>query len=184
MRTQTLLLAAVTVLAAGTLPGCGIARQLTTQTRTVAYTASLPPMPANTMGHTQFSISDEVRTTYSKYHGGVDWSRLAYQVQNGSAVQPATLKLYSSLDSSLTASQLDQQATLFETLTLPPSATQSISLTQAPKNEPLRSFLASALSQHDVTTLYVYGVTSSSDPTAMISVQSFTVQVQVHGSYF
>ena len=90
-------------------------------------------MPANTMGHTQFSISDEVRTTYSKYHGGVDWSRLAYQVQNGSAVQPATLKLYCSLDGSLTASQLDQQATLFETLTIPPSATQTVTSRRRPR---------------------------------------------------
>jgi len=164
--------------------GCGVARQLTTRHKTVTYTASLPPVPANTMEHTQITLSDDVRSTYSKYHGGVDWSRLAYQAHNSSALQSSTLKLYASLDGSLTAGQLDQQATLVETITLAPSEDRTVTLAQAPENEPLRSFLASALSQHDVTTIYLYGTSSSADPAAMISVQSFTAQVQVHGSYF
>ena len=184
MRIRSLSVVAAASLCATSLMGCGIARQLTTQTRTVAYSASLPPVPANTMGHTQFSVSDEVRSTYSKYHGGVDWSRFAYQAQNSSTVQTAALKLYASLDGSLTAGQLDQQATLFETITLVPSENRTVTLAQAPKNEPFRSFLAGALSQHDVTTLYLYAATSSADPTAAISVQSLTAQVQVHGSYF
>lgn len=184
MQNRSFALAAVAALSLTLLAGCGVARQLTTRHRTVSYTASLPPVPANTMEHTQIALSDDVRTTYSKYHGGVDWSRLAYEARNSSALQPATLKLYASLDSTLTAGQLDQQATLFETITLSPSEDRTVALDQAPKNEPLRSFLASALSQHDVTAIHVYAASSSADPSAMISVTSFTAQVQVHGSYF
>jgi hypothetical protein len=164
--------------------GCGIARQLTTRHRTVTYTVSLPPVPANTMGHSQISLSDEVRTTYSKYHGGVDWTRLAYDARNSSAVQSSTLKLYASLDGSVPANQLDQQTTLFETISLAPSEDRTITLDQAPMNDALRAFLASALSQHDVTTVYLYAATASTDPSAVISVQTLTAQVQVHGSYF
>ena len=184
MKNRSLGRAAGAGLCAALLAGCGIARQLTTQQRTFTTTASLPPVPANTMGQSQISLSDEVRTTYSKYHGGVDWSRLAYEAKNSSTVQPATLKLYASLNNSLAATQLDQQATLFETIALTPSQDLTVSLAQAPKNDALRSFLASALSQHNVTTVYLYAATASSDPTAVITVQSFTAQVQVHGSYF
>src|SRR5438270_12044006 len=105
MRNRSLVAAAGAIFSAALLAGCGVARQLTTQHRTVTYTASVPPVPANTMGHTQIAVTDEVRSTYSKYHGGVDWTRLAYEAKNSSAIQSAALKLYASLDGSLTASQ-------------------------------------------------------------------------------
>jgi hypothetical protein len=136
------------------------------------------------MEHTQIALSDEVRSTYSKYHGGVDWTRIAYQAHNSSPIQTSTLKLYASLDGSLTASQLDQQATLIETITLTAAQDQTVTLDQAPQNGPFRTFLAGALAQHDVSNVYLYAVTSSADPAAIISVQSLTAQVQVHGSYF
>src|SRR5690242_17472160 len=82
MRTRTLVTTAAAVFCNAFLSGCGVARDLTTQHRTVTYTASLPPVPANSMSHTQIALSDEVRSTYSKYHGGVDWTRLAYEAQN------------------------------------------------------------------------------------------------------
>src|SRR5438874_1047782 len=126
MRNPSLAPMAVAALTLISLAGCGVARQLTTRHRTVSYTASLPPVPANTMEHTQITLSDDVRTTYSQYHGGVDWSRLAYQAHNSSALQSSTLKLYASLDGSLTAGQLDQQATLFETITLTPSEDRTV----------------------------------------------------------
>src|SRR5438270_9403891 len=88
------------------LCGCGLARQLTTQHRTYSYSVSLPPVPANTMAGSQVTLSEQVQNTYNKYHGGVDWTRLAYQAQNSSAVQPSTMKLYVSLSDSVPASQL------------------------------------------------------------------------------
>lgn len=166
------------------LAGCGVARQLTTQHRTYSYTINLPPSPANVTMKGQFTVDEAVKNTYSKYHGGVDWTRLAYHAHNGSAVQPATMKLYVSLAGDLTASQLDQQATLVETMTLPPGGDQTVALDQAPKNDALRAFLATVLSQRDVSTLYFYMATTSGDPSAIMSVQNFTAQVEVHGSYF
>jgi hypothetical protein len=178
------LIAAAAACLAGTLTGCGLARDLTTQHRTYAYTVSLPPVPANTMGQGQVTLDEQVQNTYQKYHGGVDWTRLAYQAQNSSTLQPSTLKLYASLTGSVPATQLDQQATLFETITLAPSESRTVTLAQAPNNDALRAFLASALSQRSESTIYFYAAASSTDPSATVTVQSFTAQVQVHGSYF
>jgi hypothetical protein len=169
---------------AGLLSGCGLARDLTTQHRTYAYTVSLPPVPANTMEHGQVTLDEQVENTYNKYHGGVDWTRLAYQAQNSSAIQPSTLKLYVSLSGSLTANQLDQQATLIETMTLAPSENRTVTLAQAPTNNAFRAFLANALSQGSASTVHFYALNSSTDPSATVTLQSFTTQVQVHGSYF
>lgn len=166
------------------LAGCSAARKLTTRHKTFTYTVSLPPAPANLMGHGQYTLDEEVQNTYSKYHGGVDWTRLAYRARNSSAAQPATMKLYVSLSGSLTASQLEQQATLIGTIALNPSEDRTIELAQAPKNEPLRAFLASVLSQDSVATIHFYAATSSSDPTAVVTVEPFTTQVEVRGSYF
>jgi hypothetical protein len=171
-------------LAVASLAGCGVARQLTTRHKTYSYTLSLPPAPANTMAHAQYTLDEEVENTYHKYHGGVDWTRLAYHALNGSSLQTASLKIYASLQDGLTASQLDQQATLVETITLNPGENRTVTLDQAPKNDALSSFLASALSQRDVTTVYLYGATSSADPAATVTMQEITTQVQVHGSYF
>lgn len=183
MRSPSPLVLAGALLAAG-LNGCGLARQLTTQHRTYSYSVSLPPVPANTMAGSQVTLDQEVENTYNKYHGGVDWTRIAYQAQNSSAVQSATMKLYVSLSDSVPESQLDQQATLIETIALAPSQSQSVTLAQAPYDDALRAFLASALSQHTAPTIHFYAATSSTDPSATITVQNLTAQVQVHGSYF
>ena len=82
------------------------------------------------------------------------------------------------------ASQLDQQATLVETIALAPSEKRAVTLAQAPTNDALRAFLASALSQRGVSSVHFYAAAASADPSATVSVQSFTAQVQVHGSYF
>ena len=58
------------------------ARQLTTQHRTYSYSVSLPPVPANTMAGSQVALSEQVQNTYNKYHGGVDWTRLAYEARD------------------------------------------------------------------------------------------------------
>ena len=171
-------------LLAGLLSGCGLARQLTTQHRTYTYSVSLPPVPANTMGHGQVTLDEQVQNTYIKYHGGVDWTRLAYQAQNSSALQSSTLKVYVSLADSVPPSQLDQQATLIETIALAPSEKRAVTLAQAPTNDALRAFLASALSQRGVSTVHFYAAAASADPSATVTVQSFTAQVQVHGSNF
>jgi hypothetical protein len=166
------------------LAGCSLARSLTTEHKTFTYSVPLPPVPANVTEQGQFTLDEQVENTYSKYHGGVDWSCLAYQASNSSAIQPATVKLYASLSGSVPSNQLDQQATLIQTITVNPSATQTVTLDQAPKNDALRSFLAQALSEHQVTTIYFYAAGSSADPSAVVNVQSFTAQVEVHGSYF
>lgn len=184
MRTRLVIPAIAALLGACLLSGCSAARQLTTRHKTFTYTVDLPPAPANVMAHGQHTLDEEVQNTYSKYHGGVDWTRLAYRARNSSAAQPATLKLYVSLADGLSSSQLEEKATLFETIALTPSEDRTITLAQAPKNEPLRSFLASVLSQDSVSTIHVYAATSSSDPTAVITVEEFTMQVEVHGSYF
>jgi hypothetical protein len=136
------------------------------------------------MGHGQHTLDEEVQNTYSKYHGGVDSARLAYRARNSSAALPATLRLYVSLSDSVEQNQLDQQATLIETIALTPSEDRIIELAQAPKNEPLRAFLASTLSQSSVATIHFYAVTNSPDPIAVVTVEPFTTQVEVHGSYF
>jgi len=164
--------------------GCSLARDLTTQHRTYAYSVSLPPVPANTMGQSQVSIDEQVQNAYSKYHGGVDATRLAYEARNSSTIQSATMKLYVSLASSVPANQLDQQATLIETIDLAPSQDKAVTMNIAPNNDALRSFLASALTQRSVSTIYFYAATASTDPSATVTVQSLTAQVQVHGSYF
>jgi hypothetical protein len=166
------------------LTGCGVARSLTTQHRTYSYTVSLPPVPANTEANSQFAIDSNVQGTYQKYHGGVDWTKLAYQASNGSTLQSATFKTYVSLTNGIPADQLDQQATLIGTIDLAPSENRTVTLAQAAKNEPLRAFLANALSHSQVDNIYVYVATSSADATAMVTVQDYTVQVGVHGSYF
>jgi hypothetical protein len=166
------------------LSGCGSARKLTTQRRTYRYTVELPPAPANTSVHGQIAVDEEVQDTYRRYHGGVDWTRLAYRARNSSSVQPATMKLYVSLSDAVPAGQLDQQATLVETIALAPSEDRTITLEQAATNEPLRAFLADALSRLDVDTVHFYVSTSSSDPIAMVTVDPLTTQVRVHGSYF
>jgi hypothetical protein len=176
--------AIIAVVLAGLLTGCSAARKLTTRHKTFTYTVDLPPAPANVMGHGQHTLDEEVQNTYSKYHGGVDWTRLAYRARNSSAAQPATLKLYVSLVDGLSSAQLEQQATLIETIALTPSQDLTVALAQAAKNEPLRAFLASALSQSSVSTVHFYIVTTSTDPTAVITVENFTTQVEVHGSYF
>lgn len=176
-----------TILAAGVaviLAGCSLARDLTTQHRTYSYSVSVPPVPANTMGQGQATLDEQVENTYQKYHGGVDWTRLAYEMRNSSTLQGATLKLYASLTGSLPANQLDQQATLISTISLAPSEDRVVTLATAPTNDPLRSFLAGALSQHSQSTIYLYAAASSGDPSATVTAQSLTVQVQVHGSYF
>jgi hypothetical protein len=172
------------ILGASLLAGCGVARQLTTRHKTFTYTVSLPPAPANTMAHAQYTLDEQVQNTYQKYHGGVDSTRFAYHALNSSAAQAATMKLYVSTADNLTASQLDQQATLVTTITLTPSEDRTVTLEQAPSNSPLRSFLASVLRQGTVSTIHFYAATSSADPTAMITLEEFTTQVQVHGSYF
>jgi hypothetical protein len=184
MRNRSLTRAVSAVCLAGILAGCSLARDLTTRHRTYAYSVSLPPVPANSMGQGQVTLDEQVQNTYNKYHGGVDWTRLAYQAQNSSGLQPSTLKLYVSLTGSVPANQLDQQATLIETITLAPSENRTVTLAQAPNNNALRSFLSSALSQRSASTIYFYGATASTDPSATVTVQSFTAQVQVHGSYF
>jgi hypothetical protein len=109
---------------------------------------------------------------------------LAYDARNSSAVQPATMRLYVSLSASVPVNQLDQQATLIETIALDPSGQRVVTLEQAAENEPLRAFLAGALSTQDVDAVHFYVATTSSDPTAVVTVQEFTTQVRVHGSYF
>jgi hypothetical protein len=59
-----------------------------------------------------------------------------------------------------------------------------VTLAQAPNNDALRAFLANALSQGNASTVNFYAITSSTDPSATVTLQSFTTQVQVHGSYF
>jgi hypothetical protein len=166
------------------LSGCSAARQLTTRHKTFTYTADLPPAPANVMGHGQYTLDEEVQNSYSKYHGGVDWTRLAYRARNSSSVQPATMKLYVSLVGSLQQNQLDQQATLIETIALTPTEDRTVTLAQAAKNEPLRAFLASTLSNSSAGTVHLYAATASTDPIAVITVDDFTTQIEVHGSYF
>jgi hypothetical protein len=92
--------------------------------------------------------------------------------------------LYVSLADNVPANQLDQQATLIETIALTPSEDRTVTLAQAPKNEPLRAFLASALSQSNVSTLHFYAAVSSGDATATVTMPDFTTQVEAHGSYF
>ncbi len=184
MRTRLLFhLSGATILGAA-LAGCGVARSLTTQHRTYAYSLSLPPVPANTMAHGQYTLDEQVENTYHKYHGGIDWTKLAYHFKNSSALQPVTLKLYVSLMDAVPANQLDQQATLIDTITLTPGEDRTVTVDQAAKNDVLRAFLATALSQNDVTTVHFYAASTSTDATAMVTVQQFTTQVQVHGSYF
>jgi hypothetical protein len=184
MRQQRLFPAIGIGLCAAFLAGCGVARDLTTRHKTFTYSVSLPPAPANTMAHGQYTLDEEVQNTYHKYHGGVDWTRLAYHTRNSSAAQPATLKLYVSLAENVPSNQLDQQATLVDTITLTPSEDRTVTLAQAAKNEPLRAFLANALSQNNVSTIHFYAAATSTDPTAVITVPDFTTQVEVHGSYF
>lgn len=184
MRNRLIIPAIAAIVGACLLTGCSAARKLTTRHKTFTYTVDLPPAPANVMAHGQHTLDEEVQNTYSKYHGGVDWTRLAYRARNSSAAQPATLKLYASLVDGLQSNQLEQQATLFETIALTPSEDRTVALAQAAKNEALRAFLASALSQSSVSTIHVYAASSSSDPTAVITVNDFTLQVEVRGSYF
>ena len=172
------------VLVLSLLAGCGVARQLTTRHKTFTYTVSLPPAPANTMAHAQYTLDEEVQNTYQKYHGGVDSTRFAYHALNSSATQSSTLKLYASLADNLTANQLDQQATLVTTITLTPSEDRTVTMDQAQNNGPLRTFLASVLQQGTVSTIHFYAAMGSADPTAMVTMEEFTTQVQVHGSYF
>jgi hypothetical protein len=184
MRKRPSLLILAAGIGAALLSGCSLARDLTTRHKTFTYSVSLPPVPANTMAHGSYTLDEQVQNTYSKYHGGVDWTRVAYHARNNSAVQPATMKLYVSLADNVPSNQLDQQATLIETIALTPSEDRTVTLDQAPKNEPLRAFLASALSQGNVSTLHFYGAVSSSDATATITMPDFTTQVEAHGSYF
>jgi hypothetical protein len=184
MRYRLFLFLSASVATGALAIGCGLARQLTTQHRTYSYSIGLPPVPANTMAGSQVTLGDQVQNTYNKYHGGVDWTRLAYQAQNSSALQPSTIKLYVSLSDSVPASQLDQQATLIETIALNPSESRTVTLDQAPYDDALRSFLASALSQRSASTVHFYAVTSSTDPSATVTLRNLTAQVQVHGSYF
>jgi hypothetical protein len=184
MRYPSLLTALGTAISFAMLSGCGVARQLTTQHKTYSYTVSLPPMPANTESNSQFAIDANVRDTYHKYHGGVDWTKLAYQASNGSTLQPATFKTYVSLTSGIAANQLDQQATLIDTIDLAAGENRTVTLAQAANNDVLKSFLANALSQNQVDNIYVYVATASTDATAMVTVQNYTFQVGVHGSYF
>jgi hypothetical protein len=184
MRTRSLILAAAALLSLVILSGCGVARKLTTRHKTFTYTVDLPPAPANTMAHGQYTLDEEVQNTYNKYHGGVDETRLAYRARNSSAAQPATLKLYVSVNGSLSSSQLEEQATLVETIALTPSEERTVPLATAPNNAPLRAFLADVLSRTSVTAVHFYAATTSADPIAVVTVQDFTTQVEVHGSYF
>jgi hypothetical protein len=184
MRNRTLVAVAGAALTMAALTGCSLARSLTTEHKTFTYSIAMPPVPANVTEQGQLTLDEQVENTYSKYHGGVDWSCLGYQASNSSAIQPATVKLYASLSGSVASNQLDQQATLIQTITVNPSASQTVSIDQAPKDDALSSFLSQALSQHQVTTIYFYAAGSSADPSAVVNIQNFTARVQVHGSYF
>lgn len=194
MRRLRLLPIAVFMILATT--GCGVLRGLTTKYFSFNYPIPSPPAIDSPVGTPEGSplvvsssanITDDLVTKFDKFHGGVDWAGMRYtaSLTRGESVNLQLLTSLTAPTGSGTNVTIPADAALIEEVALTSSNnTITKNETASNQNEPLRSFIESALSKTSGSIrVYIYfRVTSPTGGRLVIS--NVGLQGKAHGSLF